>query len=198
MKRPFKRRNTGLLVALALTAILAGVAGGAGASSGGEAAPKGWTATDTYRVMNFAVLALGLFLLLRKPVSQALASRIKGIKEQLSDLEARKKEAESELAAYEKRLTELDREAEKIIAEYVKAGQEAKDRILKEAESAAGKLEAQARRNIEHEFSQAKIKLQQEIMEKAIAKAEGIIRQQMTPQYHERLVDDYLRKVVAR
>lgn len=198
MKMPLKRRSTGLIVTLALVAILTGVAGNAWASSGGEAAPKGWTATDTYRVMNFAVLALGLFLLLRKPVSQALDSRIKGIREQLSDLEARKKKAESELVSYEKKLTDLDREAEKIIAEYVKSGQEAKERILKEAESAAGKLETQARRNIEHEFSQAKIKLQQEIMEKAIAKAEGIIRQKMTPQDHERLVDDYLKKVVAR
>ena len=198
MQTPLNRRSIGLIVTLVLAAMLAGVADGAWASSGGEAAPKGWTATDTYRVMNFAVLALGLFLLLRKPVSQALDSRIKGIREQLSDLEARKKKAESELVAYEKKLTELDREAEKIIAEYVKSGQEAKERILKEAESAAGKLEAQARRNIEHEFSQAKIKLQQEIMEKAIAKAEGIIRQQMTPQDHERLVEDYLKKVVAR
>ena len=198
MQTPLNRRSTGLIVTLVLAAVLAGVADGAWASSGGEAAPKGWTATDTYRVMNFAVLALGLFLLLRKPVSQALDSRIKGIREQLSDLEARKKKAESELVAYEKKLTELDREAEKIIAEYVKSGQEAKERILKEAASAAGKLEAQARRNIEHEFSQAKIKLQQEIMEKAIAKAEGIIRRQMTPQDHERLVEDYLKKVVAR
>ena len=198
MQTPLNRRSTGLIVTLILAALLAGVADGAWASSGGEAAPKGWTATDTYRVMNFAVLALGLFLLLRKPVSQALDSRITGIREQLSDLEARKKKAESELVSYEKKLTELDREAEKIIAEYVKSGQEAKERILKEAESAAGKLEAQARRNIEHEFSQAKIKLQQEIMEKAIAKAEGIIRRQMTPQDHERLVEDYLKKVVAR
>ncbi|MGD9185289.1 MAG: hypothetical protein PVJ13_08180, partial [Desulfobacterales bacterium] len=35
-----------------------------------HAAPpaKGWQATDTYKVMNFAVLALALVFLLRKPV----------------------------------------------------------------------------------------------------------------------------------
>jgi len=55
---------------------------------------KGWVATDTYRVMNFAVLAIVLFILLRKPVSQALDSRIRGIKDQLSELETKKKDAE--------------------------------------------------------------------------------------------------------
>ena len=38
-----------------------------------------WQATDTYKVMNFAVLAIGLFFLLKKPVSQALNARIDGI-----------------------------------------------------------------------------------------------------------------------
>ena len=34
--------------------------------------------------MNFSVLAIGLFLVLKKPVSQALGGRIQGIKEQLA------------------------------------------------------------------------------------------------------------------
>ena len=63
----------------------------------GEAAPKGWVATDTYRIMNFSVLFIALFLLLKKPVSNALNARITGIKEQLEDLEAKKAEAEKQL-----------------------------------------------------------------------------------------------------
>ncbi len=66
------------------------LAGGLLAGSGTAFAAKGWVATDTFRVMNFAVLFIGLFLLLRKPVKNALNARIKGIKEQLEDLEARR------------------------------------------------------------------------------------------------------------
>ena len=51
----------------------------------GESGSKGWMATDTYRVMNFVVLAVGLIILLRKPLSQALKSRITGIQDQLSE-----------------------------------------------------------------------------------------------------------------
>ncbi len=171
--------------------LFAGVAFG----SGGEA--KGWVMTDNYRVMNFLVLAVGLFLIVRKPVAQALSDRIKGIKDQLSELEAKEKSAEKELAEYNKKLLMLDLESEKIVAEYINQGNDAKERILKEAETAAEKLEDQAKRNIEHAFKQAKLQLQEEIVEKALEKAEGIIKTEITFEDQDRLVDEYLEKVVA-
>ncbi len=163
----------------------------------GEAHGKGWVATDTYRVMNFAVLAIGLFILLRKPVAQALNSRIEGIKDQLEELENKKAAAEAELAKYEDKLSKLESEAEAIIEDYKRQGEEAKARILKEAESAADKLEEQAKRNIEHEFEQAKNNLKAEVLEKAMEKAEEMIRSRISPDDQERLVDEYLDKVVA-
>ena len=167
------------------------------ASGGGEQGSKGWVATDTYKVMNFAVLAIGLFLILRKPVSQALNDRIKGIKEQLSELEEKKEEAEKKLAEYNEKFLKLDKEAEQIVAEYIKQGNEAKTRILKEAESAALKLEEQAKKNIENEFKKAKSKLHEEILEQALVKAEDIIQNKITSKDQDKLVNEYLEKVVA-
>ena len=69
-------------------------------ASGGEGGTKTWEWEDTYRVMNFTVLAVALVFILRKPLSQALSSRIKSIKEQLNDLEQQKAEAEKQLAEY--------------------------------------------------------------------------------------------------
>jgi len=158
---------------------------------------KGWAATDTYKVMNFAVLAVGLFLILRKPASQALDSRIRGIKDQLSELETKKKEAEKELVKYNERFSLLEQEAEKLIEEYIRQGNEAKARIIDEAKKTVEKLEEQARRNIEHEFKQAKIKLQQDILEKALVNAETLIKNNITTQDQDKLVDEYLEKVVA-
>ena len=92
-----KRRLRGLLLAMSMLVLIGG--GLAFAASGGgehgEVKAKGWVATDTYRVLNFAVLAGALVFLLRKPLSQALGSRIKGIQAQLEDLEAKKAEAEN-------------------------------------------------------------------------------------------------------
>lgn len=163
----------------------------------GEAHSKPWMVTDTAKVLNFAVLAIGLFLVLRKPVSQALSDRINGIKEELEDLETRKAEVERQLAEYNTKLATLDEEAEKVIAEYIRQGEEAKARILKEAESAADKLEEQAKKSIENEFKQAKENLQAEIVEKALVKAEQMVKEKISAEDQDRLVDEYLAKVVA-
>jgi len=167
------------------------------AASGGEGGTKGWAATDTYRWMNFAVLFIALFILLRKPASQALNARIQGIKEQLSALEAKKNDAEKQLADYNEKLATLEQEAKTLIDEYIRQGNEAKARILEEAQAAVAKLEEQARRNIDHEFKQAKLKLQEEILEKALIKAEALIKDKITTEDQEKLVDEYLEKVVA-
>ena len=166
-------------------------------SSEHESKSKGWAATDTYKVMNFGVLAIGLFLLMRKPVSQALNSRIRGIKEQLGELEEKKQAAERQLAEYTEKLSSLEQETEKLIEDYIRQGNEAKARIIDEAKKAAEKLEEQARRNIDHEFQQAKLELQREIMEKALQKSEEILKDKITVKDQEKLVDEYLEKVVA-
>jgi F-type H+-transporting ATPase subunit b len=210
--RPSKSIHS--LIVLAVFAAMIGIGPACASSAGGEqhgaAAEQAhggegghggggihWQATDWFRVMNFAVLAIGLYLLLRKPASQALSGRIKGIKEELAELEARKASVEKQLSDYNQKLTSLDKEAEQIISEYVRQGEESKARILKEAELAAEKLKEQAQKNIAHEFKQAKLELQAEIVEKALAKAESIIQKKISAEDQNRLVDDYLQKVVA-
>jgi F-type H+-transporting ATPase subunit b len=188
-----------LMICVVMVFILSfsGIAIGSSEEGQGETEAKGWNATDTYRVMNFVVLALALFFLLRKPASQALGARIKGIKGQLEELEERKKDAEKELAEYNEKLSLLDQEAGKIVQSYIKQGNEAKARILKEAKSAAQKLEEQAKRNIEHEFKRAKLELQEDILEKSLLKAEEIIKNKITAEDQKKQIDEYLEKVVA-
>ncbi len=187
-----------IFVTMLLIFSLGEALGASGEGNGKENEQKRWIATDTYRVMNFAVLAAVLFFLLRKPASQALAGRIKGIKNQLSELESKKEVAEKQLAEYNKRLLLLDQEAEKVVDEYIRQGNEAKAKILQEAETAVEKLNEQAQKTIEYEFKQATLKLQEEILEKALAKAEGVIREKISSEDQNRLIDEYIEKVVVQ
>lgn len=188
-----------LVLTFAAVAILPAGAVWAAAGGHGEAhGTQGWVATDTYRVMNFIVLAAALFFFLRKPIAQALRGRIQGIQDQLDDLEVKKKQAEAELAEYNEKLAQLEKEADRIVADYITQGKEAKARILKEAEAAAQKIEDQAMRNIAHEFEQAREKLQTEVLEKALIKAESLIQRNVTDDDQDRLVDEYISKVVTR
>jgi len=196
-KRQFDwKKHRAILICLVLVFVSLSL-GTALAASGGDSGSKEWQNTDWFRVMNFVVLAGVLFFILRKPVSQALSSRIKDIKEQLESLEVQKTEAEKQLAQYNEKLSQLESEAEKIVDGYIKQGNEAKAKILKEAERTAEKLQDQAKRNIEHEFAKAKQKLQQEVVESSLQKAEESLKKKITAQDQDKLVDEYLDKVVA-
>jgi F-type H+-transporting ATPase subunit b len=198
---PEKVKKLNLRTALPLAGLFmlatAGIVFAASGGNGDHGGP-GWVATDTYRVMNFIALVLILFFVLKKPLKQFLGDRIRLIKEQLDDLEAQKQETEKKLAEYNDRLSALSQEAEQIIDQYRQQGENLKEKILQEAQSAAGKLEEQARRNIEMEFAQAKLKLETEVFEKAIEKAEEKLKRETTPEDQEKLVQEYLTKVVTK
>ncbi len=169
-------------------------AGGGGEH--GEQVAK-WHSIDTYKVLNFGLLVAVLFLLAKKPVKEFFQSRRKGIEDELTDLEKKKKNAEKELAEYESRLKNLNEESNRILDDYVRQGEEAKRRIIAEAQEQATKLEELAKRNIEQEFKAAKTALKNEIVEKAVAEAETLVKQSIASEDQDRLVDEYLKKVVA-
>jgi F-type H+-transporting ATPase subunit b len=160
-------------------------------------AEKTWVSTDTYRVMNFLVLVVALFLLLKKPASQALNSRISEIKNELEALEVEKSAAEKKLSEYNQKFSDMENEAKQLVDDYIKQGESAKQRIIDEAKRAAEKMQAQAKKNIEQEFSIANNELKEEIMEKAIALAENIIKNNITNEDQDRLIGEFTEKVVA-
>jgi F-type H+-transporting ATPase subunit b len=195
-----KNKTTGILMGMFIempVLFLWGVGAAWGSSSEHETAATGWEATDTYRIICFAVLAVALVIIIRKWVAPFFQVRIKDIRNQLEDLEARKEEAEKALAQYDERLALMEKEAQQIVESYIEQGKEAQARILAQAKASAEKLEANARRQIENAFERARAEVQEVILEKAMEKAEAAIRANITTDDQARLVDDYLEKVVA-
>ncbi|WP_321491689.1 ATP synthase F0 subunit B [uncultured Desulfobacter sp.] len=188
-----------LKVSATVVALVAGatVVWASGGGHGEAAHHNAWKDVDTWKVLNFVILALGCFVVAKKPVAQFFSSRTKGIEEELTDLEQKKADAERKLAEYEARFRNLEQESEKIVEDYIRQGEEAKQRILAEAEAQAEKLEDTAKRNIEQEFKAAKVLLQQGVVDHAMEQAEALIKKSITTQDQNRLVDEYLKKVEA-
>lgn len=196
--RAFKKQiKASLPAATTLLFAMGGVAIASAGGGHGAAEPKGWVITDTYKVLNFIVLAGALFYIAKKPVADFFTSRVSSIREQLADLEKKKEAAQKALAEYEAKLADLEGESARIVEEYVKQGEAAKGRILAEAEAQAAKLEENAKRNIDQEIKAAKAKLQKDIAGKALEQAEALVKASITSEDQDRLVDDYLGKVVA-
>ena len=194
--------NKELLQAIFLVSTLVvAMCGMVWASSGGEAHGGAhgnqWLKIDTWKVLNFAILAVAGFFLARKPVAQFFSSRAKSIEDEIKELEFKKADAQKKLVEYQAKFENLDQESNQIIEDYIKQGEEAKARIIAEASAQAEKLEDMAKRNIQQEFKSAKAKLQQEIVEKAMEKAEEVIIASISSEDQNKLVDEYLKKVVA-
>jgi F-type H+-transporting ATPase subunit b len=155
-----------------------------------------WKKTDWYKVMNFGVLMVALFIAVRKPVANALNGRIEKIKEDLKVLETEKEEAEKQLHEYKRRIASLDQEVETILREYRQQGEAAKSRILASAKESADKITEQVKRNIENEFEVARQKLREDIFDQAVVRAEVLVKGKITSKDQDRLVEEYLEKVV--
>ena len=193
----FKIRKRGLNLFGMVAVLVVSLGSLAWASGDGGGVHNSWLAIDTWKTLNFGILVVAGFFIARKPVAEFFSSRAKSIQEELNSLEQKKAAAEKELKAYQAKFKNLDQEAKQILEDYVKQGEEAKLRILAEAQAQASKLEDMAKRNIQQEFKAAKVKLQQEIVERAMEQAEAVIKASISANDQDKLVDDYLKKVVA-
>ncbi|MBA3013059.1 MAG: hypothetical protein FP812_22875 [Desulfobacula sp.] len=191
----FKPRH--FKVAGLVTLIVTGFGAVAWASADGGGVHNSWLEIDTWKVLNFGILAIAGFFIAKKPVAQFFSSRKREIEDELKDLEQLRAAAEKKLAEYQAKFKNLDQESKLIVEEYIKQGEEARQRILAEAKDQAVKLEDMAKRTIEQEFKAAKAKLMQEIVERAMEQAEAVIKESISSEDQDNLVEQYLKKVVA-
>ncbi|MCA1906373.1 MAG: F0F1 ATP synthase subunit B [Desulfarculus sp.] len=148
-----------------------------------------------WRAMNFAVLAIVLVVVLRKPLKAGLSGRVEQIKNELAELEAKREEAKRRYAEIEQRLKDAEGEREKILAEFRALGEREKEKILANARQMAERIKAQAQFTIEQETAAAKAELKREIADMSAALAEDLLKQNITAEDHTRLVSEYLAKV---
>jgi F0F1-type ATP synthase membrane subunit b/b' len=99
------------------------------------------------RIVNFAILAAVLVLVLRKPLADFLNAKTTQIREELSEARTRETNAEVERKRAEELLASLNLEVQKAKDEAIRSAQAEKERILKTAEHEAARIFAHRRRD---------------------------------------------------
>jgi F-type H+-transporting ATPase subunit b len=161
-----------------------------------EGGPSKWP-DFFYRLLNFAVLVGVLVFAFKKlNLKDFFAKRTEKIANTLTDLEAKKEEAEKTYEDYKKKLAELDKETERILQEYTEQGEREKARIITNAEKAAAEIREQAGIAIQQEIQSAKLELQREIAELSVTAAEALLKEKIGEEDQQKLVDDFMKKVV--
>lgn len=183
------------LTGIAGALLIAGLAWASEAAHGGG--HDSARVTDLiWRSVNFVVFAGILIKLATKPIKQFFASRKQDIAQNLVELESQKAAAEKALAEAKAQLAAVAEEREKIIEHFVAEGEAEKAKIIQRAELAADRIKEMAAITVEQETKKAAAELKRELVETAAQLSEGLIKEKITAQDQQRLVDDYLTKVV--
>jgi F-type H+-transporting ATPase subunit b len=149
-----------------------------------------------YRFINFGLLVIILFVVLRKvPLKEYFSSRIEGIKKELDDLKRQREAAEHKARDLEGKLKAFEGERKEILAQYKADGLAEKERILAEARDRAKQILQQAEVSIQFEMQTAKEKLKQEVVALAAQRAEEIVAREMTDKDQDRLVNEFIDKL---
>ncbi|WP_235641621.1 F0F1 ATP synthase subunit B [Humidesulfovibrio mexicanus] len=175
---------------LAFTALAYASGGEAGEDHGLPWANFGW------RILNFVIFIFLLYKFAGAKAAAFFGGRRTQIRKDLEDLELRKVEAEKKLKDVETGIRNLEQERAAILAEAKTQGDAIKAAILEKAHKDAEAMKAQAVTSAENEARAAFDRVRGEIADQVIEQATKIVREKLTEKDHERLVDEYLTKVV--
>ncbi|MFH1243048.1 MAG: F0F1 ATP synthase subunit B [Pseudomonadota bacterium] len=168
------------------------------AAGGGEGAGGGsahlWDLL--YRVINFGLLVIILFLVIKKvPIKDLFAKRREEIRRMLDDLKRDKEAAQSSYQELEKKLREFEIKKKEIIEQFRADGEAEKERIIAEAKERASQILAHADLTIEREVEGARDRLRQELVDLAADKAQDIIARNIKDSDQEHLVNEFIERV---
>lgn len=165
-------------------------------SAPAHAAEQGGTGL-LYPLINFGLLFALLFWKARKPIQDFFADRRSAIRKDLDEAAALERRARESYAQWQRRLVDLDRELAEIRATAQERAEAERASLLADARAAAERIRADAATAVEHELRRARANLRDEASQLAIELASGILREQVTPQDRDRLIDEFIERVAA-
>lgn len=146
-------------------------------------------------LINFAVLMWILEKLLFSKLRASTALKHDTIKGELDKATAARKEAETVLADVKAKLAGLAAEAKELEADAKSRAEADRKRIVEAAEKEAERIRAAAIATAEREADVRRRQLEAELVDRAIARAEELLRKHFNQSDQARMVDDYVTQV---
>jgi len=165
------------------------------ASESGIGGLLGLVGSGLPRVVNFLIFAAALYYLLRKPVSEFFRRRAEAIARELEEARRAREAAARELEQARARVARLDEEVAAIRARAEQEAEAEYERLWREAQVEAEKIRALAEREIEMARRAAELEVKTFLVERAMARARALLRQQLTEEDHQRLVAQFIEEL---
>jgi F0F1-type ATP synthase membrane subunit b/b' len=142
--------------------------------------------------INFGLLAYGYYRFGKKPVADALKKHKESIAKEIEEAQRMKHEAEGRAKQYQSKLEHLETELAETKLLLEEAGKGEHDRIVKDAEEKAARMQKDAAFMLEQESKQLRLDLQKETVLAALGAAEELLKKRVTPADQERLAEEFL------
>ncbi len=142
--------------------------------------------------INFGVLFWILNKILFQPLIKRTQEKHDTVKSEIDKATQAREEAESLLSEYKGRIERLDDEIAELMADAKSKAEADRKRIVEAAERDAEQIKATAKAAAEREAASRRRQLEAEIVDRAVERAEAIIRQKITPADQRSMVDHYV------
>jgi ATP synthase F0 subunit b len=147
--------------------------------------------------INFAVLLWILEKILFKPLRSRTRDKHDTVKAEIDKATVARQEAEGVLAEYRDRLDRLDAEIAELMADAKAKAEADRVRIIDAAKREAEQITSTAHATAEREAAARRRQLEAEIVDRAVARAEAILRSKITPADQRTMVDRYVDQLGA-
>ena len=151
--------------------------------------------TIIFAIINFAILVVGLIVFLYKPVCNMLDSRREEVINNLNSAEEAKLEAQKLKDEYAAQIQNARAEAQDIINQAAKIGEQTKADIVTEAREEASRLTAKAQAEIAREKTEALNEIRNEIADLAVLAASKVVGKTIDVADHQNMVDNFVKEV---
>lgn len=183
-----------LIVLISIMIVMIASSAIAAESEHAEGSLKSWI----YQIINFAVLVFILVKFLGKPMKNYFAQRKELIEKSISESQQAKELAQKALQEVEEKLKLKDKEVQDILDTAKKIGEQEKAQIIQDSEKLKEKILEQAKTNIEFEVKMAKDALRLEAVELAIQLSEQKLKEKITPEEQEKLLQESIKIIEER
>ncbi len=149
-------------------------------------------------LVNFGLLAYGYYRFGKKPVADALKKHKASIAKEIEEAQSMKREAEARAKQYQSKLRNLETELAETKLALEAAGKAEHDRIVKDAEEKAARMQKDASFLLEQESKQFRLDLQRETVLDALTAAEELLKKRVTGADQEKLAEEFLASLEQR
>ena len=151
--------------------------------------------TAIFAIINFAILVVLLKVFLYKPVCNMLDSRKQEVANNLKSAEDAKLEAQKLKDEYAAQIQNARSEAQDIINQATKIGEQTKADIVNEAREEATRLVAKAQDEIVREKTEALNEIRNEIANLAVLAASKVVGKTIDVADHQNMVNNFVKEV---